>query len=209
MPELSLIADVVYAGDAATVAQLVNEAVEQNQGAALILNDGLIAGIGRVGEDFKNGDLFVPEVMMAAKAMTSGLEILEPLLVEANHQYIGTAIIGTVKGDLHDIGKNLVSMMLRGNGFTVIDLGTNVTAEKFIEKAKEHNAELICLSALLTTTMRYMKTVIKARNEAGINARIMIGGAPVTQEYADLIQADGYSTDAAHAVDVAKSLIGA
>jgi 5-methyltetrahydrofolate--homocysteine methyltransferase len=162
-----------------------------------------------VGEKFKNGEYFVPEVLVAARAMKAAMELLRPLLAASDVEPIGTVVIGTVRGDLHDIGKNLVAMMLEGAGFRVVDLGVDVPAEKFIEAAREHNAEIVGMSALLTTTMTYMPEVIKALEAEGIRNRVkvIVGGAPVTQEWADQIGADGYAPDAASAVDKCKELL--
>jgi methanogenic corrinoid protein MtbC1 len=159
--------------------------------------------MGIIGGKFKNNEVYVPEVLIAARAMNAGAEILKPYLAEAGVEEKGTVVIGTVKGDLHDIGKNLVKMMLEGKGLKVIDVGVDVAADTFIEAAKENNADIICLSALLTTTMNEMKTVVDARNAAGVTSKIMVGGAPVTQSFCDSIGADAYTTDAASAADVA------
>jgi 5-methyltetrahydrofolate--homocysteine methyltransferase len=161
-----------------------------------------------IGERFKNNEVYIPEVLIAARAMKSALEVLAPRLVEAGVEPVGKAVMGTVQGDLHDIGKNLVAMMLKGAGFDVVDLGVDVSAQKFVEKAKETKAKLVGMSALITTTMPSMEKTVKALKEAGLAVKTMIGGAPVTQAYADRIGADGYAPDAASAVDLAKSLIG-
>ncbi len=190
--------------------ELLNQALAENVDPQAIINDGLIAGMAVVGKKFKANEFYVPEVLIAARAMHKCMDILKPVLVASGAKPVGTVVIGTVKGDLHDIGKNLVSMMLQGNGFDVIDLGVDVPAEKYIAAAKEGNANIIALSALLTTTMPGMKTTIDALVEAGEreNFKVMIGGAPVTQKYAEEIGADGYSADAASAVDLAKQLMG-
>jgi 5-methyltetrahydrofolate--homocysteine methyltransferase len=161
-----------------------------------------------VGQRFKANEIFVPEVLVAARAMKAGTEILKPHLVEQGVEAVGTAIMGTVKGDLHDIGKNLVIMMLEGAGFNVIDAGVDVAPEKFIALAREHNAHIVGLSALLTTTMPSMKTTVEQMRGEGVTAKIIIGGAPVTQSYCDTIGADGYSDDAAAAAELALSLLG-
>jgi 5-methyltetrahydrofolate--homocysteine methyltransferase len=171
------------------------------------LNDGLISAMDEVGERFSAGELFVPEMLMAAQAMKAGLEILKPHLAEGSSQSKGTVIIGTVKGDLHDIGKNLVAMMVEGAGFDVIDLGVDVDSESFVKKAAEKNAHVIALSALLTTTMPAMENTVKAVKEAGMTTQTIIGGAPVTQAFADQIGADGYSADAPGAVKLVKQLV--
>ena len=169
----------------------------------------LTAGMDDVGKRFRANAIFVPEVLVAARAMKTSMELLEPALVDSGVKPKYTAVIGTVAGDLHDIGKNLVIMMLKGANYGVIDLGINVPVEKFIEAAKEHNPDLICLSALLTTTMPAMKTTVEALRKEGVSARIMVGGAPITEAFSQSIGADGYATDAAVAVDVANSLVGA
>jgi len=168
-----------------------------------------VAGMNVVGTKFKNNEFYVPEVLIAARAMHAGMDILKPLLTESGVEPIAKVAIGTVQGDLHDIGKNLVAMMLEGAGFEVIDLGVDVKPEQFVDAVKNQGAELVCLSALLTTTMPYMKDTIQALKEAGVRdqVKVMIGGAPVTQSYADEIGADGYASDAATAVDVAKELL--
>ena len=170
-----------------------------------ILEDGLLAGMNIIGGKFKNNEVFVPEVLVAARAMNKGITVLRPLLVAAGVEEKGTVILGTVKGDLHDIGKNLVRMMMEGKGLKVVDLGVDVPASAFIDAAKEHNAKIIACSALLTTTMGEMENVVKKANEAGIHdkVKIMIGGAPVTQSFCDQIGADCYTPDAASAADAA------
>jgi len=160
-----------------------------------------------VGKRFKEGEFYIPEVLIAARAMKMAMEILEPKLAEAGVEPLGKALIGTVKGDLHDIGKNLVMMMLKGAGFEVTDAGTDVSAEDFVAEVKESGAQIVGLSALLTTTMSAMEKTIQTLKDAGVNVKVMVGGAPVTQNFADKIGADGYAPDAASAVDIAKSLI--
>ncbi len=179
-------------------------------GAGEILNVGLIAGMDEVGRDFKAGDLFVPEVLIAARAMQAGMNVLRPLLAEGDVPTVGKYAIGTVKGDLHDIGKNLVKIMLEGAGFEVIDLGTDVAPEKFVSTVREHRPTVVGMSALLTTTMTQMKAIIEALEEAGVrdSVKVMIGGAPVTAEYAKQIGADAYAPDAASAADIARELAG-
>ncbi|MGE5581794.1 MAG: corrinoid protein [Bacillota bacterium] len=174
-----------------------------------IINKGLIAGMEGIAVRFKNNEVFVPEVMLAARAMQAGLAILKPLLVGSGHEPVGRVIIGTVKGDQHDIGKNLVAMMLEGAGFEVVDLGSNVPSEKFITAVKEDKPQILALSALLTTTMPEMANIIKNLEAADLRSKIkvIIGGAPVSQSYADKIGADGYAPDAGKAVEVAKSLL--
>ena len=206
--DLQQIADNLIKGKAPEVKELVKKALDEGVGVEKVLNEGLIAGMNVVGAKFKANEFYVPEVLIAARAMKSGMELLRPILAEKNIKGVGTVVLGTVKGDLHDIGKNLVGMMLEGAGFEVIDIGVDVAAEKFVETAKEKNASLIGLSALLTTTMVGMKDVAKALKEASLDGKVkvMIGGAPLTQSYADEIGADGYAPDAASAVDKAKEL---
>ena len=188
-----------------TVKELVTKAVEEGLPVADILNEGLIAGMNVIGEKFKNDEVYVPEVLIAARAMDMGMQILKPLLIKDGVQAVGKVCIGTVQGDLHDIGKNLVKMMIEGKGIEVIDLGVDVPAEKFIESAKEHNADIICLSALLTTTMNEMKNVVDLAEAEGIRDRvkIMVGGAPISDTFCESIKADFYTVDAASAADVA------
>jgi 5-methyltetrahydrofolate--homocysteine methyltransferase len=211
MADLAKIAENVIKGQAPKVKELVEGALAEGVSAGDILNEGLIKGMGVVGEKFKNNEFYVPEVLIAARAMKAGMVLIRPLLASSGVEPIGKVAIGTVKGDLHDIGKNLVAMMLEGAGFEVIDLGIDVTPEKFIDAIRAKGAKIIGLSALLTTTMPSMKTTIDAINEAGLRDRVkvLIGGAPVTQSYADEIGADGYARDAASGVDIAKELIGA
>ena len=203
------IADEVLKGNSAPVEELVNEALSQDISAEKILNKGLVGGMSIVSEKFKNNEIFIPEVLVSARAMNSGMEILKPLLAEANVKSIGKVVIGTVKGDLHDIGKNIVAMMLQGAGFDVVDLGTGVSKEKFLEFVEKESADILGMSTLLTTTMVYMKEVIEALKNANLeqNVKVIIGGAPVTQSYAVQINADGYAPDAASAVDLTKKLL--
>jgi len=208
MTELEKLKNAIYDGDMDTAIALTDNALQQGVNPETILNEGLIAGMNVVGQDFKNSEIYVPEVLIAARAMKSALEILEPELVKAGVEPIGTIVIGTVEGDLHDIGKNLVTMMLKGAGFQVIDLGTSVSPSQFIEAVQENKASLLGLSSLLTTTMPMMEKTINALKEKGLDAQVMIGGAPVTQDYADKVGASGYAADAATAVDIAKQLVG-
>jgi len=196
-------------GRAPKVKELVAQALENGEAPEKILNEGLLSGMSVVGEKFKNNEVYVPEVLIAARAMKAGMAIIKPLLLEADIPPMGTVAIGTVKGDLHDIGKNLVGMMLEGSGFNVIDLGVDVGPEQYVDAVKNQGAQIIGMSALLTTTMTSMKEIIGAIKAAGLRdqVKIMIGGAPITQEYADEIGADGYSVDAASAADLAKRLI--
>jgi methanogenic corrinoid protein MtbC1 len=196
----------VLAYDEAQAKSLTQAEIDAGTDIETILNEGLISAMDDVGAKFSEGDLFVPEMLMAAQAMKAGLAILKPHLASDSAANKGTVIIGTVKGDLHDIGKNLVAMMMEGAGFNVVDLGVDVDADKFVAAAKEHDAHLVALSALLTTTMPSMETTVNAIKEAGLAAKTIIGGAPVTQAYADQIGANGYSDDAPGAVELARSL---
>ncbi len=197
----------VLAFDAATVTAKTQEEMDAGTDIEVILNEGLIGAMDEVGERFSAGDLFVPEMLVAAQAMKAGLEILKPHLSAGQSQSKGTVVIGTVKGDLHDIGKNLVAMMLEGAGFEVVDVGVDLDSDGFVKTAAEKNADVIALSALLTTTMPAMETTVKAVKEAGMSAKTIIGGAPVTQAFADQIGADGYSADAPGAVKLVKELM--
>ncbi|WP_373500990.1 B12-binding domain-containing protein [Desulfococcus sp.] len=195
--------------DEASVKKLVQAELDAKTDIDSILNEGLIGAMDEVGRRFSEGDLFVPEMLMAAQAMKGGLAILKPFLAEGANESKGTVVIGTVKGDLHDIGKNLVAMMMEGAGFNVVDLGVDVDAAKFVAAAKDNKAHVVALSALLTTTMPAMQTTINAIREAGIAVKTIVGGAPVTQAFADQIKADGYSDDAPGAVELARRLIAA
>ncbi len=200
----------LYNGDKDAVAELTQKALDEGVSAEEVLKGGLLAGMEQVGVDFKAGDLFVPEVLIAARAMHAGMDIVRPLLAEAGVSLMGKILIGTVKGDLHDIGKNLVGMMLEGGGFDIVDLGTDVPPEKFIKAIQKEQPNIVGMSALLTTTMQAMKQTIEALTEAGVrdSVKVMIGGAPVTQGFAQEIGADGYAPDAASAVELARSLLG-
>jgi len=208
---LKQIQDDLYDGLAAEVVDGVRELLRRGMLPYDALTQGLVAGMDVVGVDFRDGILFVPEVLMAAKAMKAGMEVLRPLLAETGAPQVGTVVIGTVKGDIHDIGKNLVAMMLEGAGFQVINLGVNNDADKFINAIKQSNCEIVGMSALLTTTMPYMQVVIRALKDAGLRDKVsvMVGGAPVTQAFADEIGADAYGRDAAITVEIAKKLIAA
>jgi 5-methyltetrahydrofolate--homocysteine methyltransferase len=199
----------VMEGEADAVKEKVQTALAAGIKAPAILNEGMIAAMGEVGRLFEEGEYFVPEMLIAARAMQAGLAVLKPYLKEADVKSAGKVVIGTVKGDLHDIGKNLVAMMLEGAGFEIVDLGTDVAPEKFVEAARTQGAQIVALSALLTTTMPSMKSTIEALIAAGLRAqvKVMIGGAPITQDYANQIGADGFSPDASRAVATAKSLI--
>jgi 5-methyltetrahydrofolate--homocysteine methyltransferase len=196
-------------GKAKDVKVLVQEALDNNVTPKTILNEGLIKGMGIIGTKFKNNEVFVPEVLVAARAMNAGLEILRPVLVQEGVKPIGKALICTVQGDLHDIGKNLVKIMLEGQGFDCVDLGVDVSADTIVSAIKEHNPNVLCLSALLTTTMDYQKIIIEAIEEAGLRdkVKILVGGAPVTDSFAQKIGADGYSADAASASELAVKII--
>lgn len=209
MVNLQEIADNLIKGQAKKVVELTTNALNEGIKPEAILNEGLIAGMNVVGQKFKACEFYVPEVLVAARAMKGAMEVLKPKLLESGVQPIAKIAIGTVKGDLHDIGKNLVSMMLQGAGFEIIDLGVDVTSEKFIETVKNQEVKLVGMSALLTTTMPSMKSTIEALKEAGVRdkVKVIIGGAPVSQAYADEIGADGYSPDAASAVEKAKELL--
>ena len=206
---LNEISTQLQAGKAKIVKELVEQAIDEGFSAQEILEKGLLDGMSIVGEKFKNNEVFVPEVLIAARAMNQGAALLKPILAESGVKASGRVCIGTVEGDLHDIGKNLVKMMLEGKGFEVIDLGTDVPAEKFVQTAIEENCQIICCSALLTTTVDVMGEVVKAAEAAKIRdkVKIMIGGAPVTQEFCDKIGADAYTIDAASAADAALSLV--
>ena len=209
MSKVEEIAAALMKGKANDVKEMVQQALDEGTGPGTILNEGLLAGMGVIGDRFKKNEVYVPEVLIAARAMKAGMEVLQPTLASAGVEPIGTAAIGTVKGDLHDIGKNLVGMMLEGAGFKVVDLGIDVEPDKFVAGAKENGATIIGVSALLTTTMTNMKQVVDAVKASDIvgAAKVMIGGAPVTQAFCDEIGADGYAPDAASAADLAKSLL--
>ena len=201
--------DETLVGNAPEVKDLVNKGLEDNLGPESMLYDALIPSLEEVGARFERGDYFVPEMLIAARAMQGALDILRPLLAETGAKPIGTYVMGTVKGDVHDIGKNLVNIMLEGAGFTVYDLGVNVAPEVFVQQVQEHQPDVVGFSAFLTTTMPMFKANINALEKAGIrdDVIVMVGGAPVTQEYADAVGADGYAADASTAVRLAKDLI--
>jgi len=203
------IKDAIFNGDIAQTPKLVKQAISEGESPEDVLEKGLIAGMAEVGARFKVNEVFVPEVLIAAKAMHTALDILEPLLADTGVKPKATVVVGTVKGDLHDIGKNLVVMMLKGAGFRVIDIGIDVPAKAFIDKAESLDASLIAMSSLLTTSMPSMKSTIEMLRQRGLNNKIktVIGGAPVTQDYADQIGADGYAQDASSAVDKIKELL--
>ncbi|MCX5635612.1 MAG: cobalamin-dependent protein [Planctomycetota bacterium] len=207
MADLKALADAVIKGDQNTAVKITKEAIQEGLVPKKILSDGLIAGMDVIGARFKKNEVYIPEVLIAARAMKMAMEVLAPELVRTGVKPVGKFMIGTVQGDLHDIGKNLVGMMLKGAGFEVIDIGVDMTSEKFVEQAKASGAQVIGMSALLTTTMPSMEKTLKAMRAAGIKAKIIIGGAPVTQAYADKIGADGYAADAASAVDLVKKFV--
>jgi len=210
MSDWQALNDAIVKGNRDEAKRLTQEALDAGDKPLAIVDEGLVPGMAVIGEKFKNNEVYVPEMLIAARAMKECMAILEPLLAEAGIKPAHTAIIGTVQGDLHDIGKNLVVMMLKGANYGVVDLGTNVSPEKFVEAAKEHSPEIVGLSALLTTTMPAMKTTVDALKEAGLtDVKVMIGGAPITQKYADEIGADGYAPDAASAVDIAAEMVAA
>ena len=210
MANFQEIRDNLMKGKAPIVKELVQKAIDENVPVEQILTQGLIAAMAVVGDRFRKNEVYVPEVLIAARAMKAGMELLKPLLAKSGIQPVGTVVLGTVKGDLHDIGKNLVGMMLEGAGFAVVDAGIDVSPEKFVEAIKSSKAGVIAMSALLTTTMPMMKNVVEAIGAAGLKGQVktMIGGAPVTQSYAEEIGADGYGKDASSAVLVAKQLLG-
>ena len=210
MGVLEEMSEFLQKGKANDVKALVQKAIDEKIDAKQILEQGLMSGMNIIGEKFKNNQVYVPEVLIAARAMNAGISILKPLLVQAGVQSKGTVILGTVKGDLHDIGKNLVKMMMEGKGLEVVDLGSDVPAEKFIATAKEKNAAVIACSALLTTTMTEMKNVVEKAKESGMRDKltIMVGGAPVTDAYCQSIGADIYTADAASAADKAVAVFG-
>ena len=199
----------IIEGQSALVQEKVNAALAAGVDASIILNDGMISAMAEIGQLFQEGECFVPEMLIAARAMQTGMALIKPSLKEAGAKSAGKIVIGTVKGDLHDIGKNLVAMMLEGAGFEIVDLGTDVSPEKFIAAVRETNPQIVAMSALLTTTMLAMETTLTALKDAGVReqVKVMIGGAPITQDYAHRIGADGFSPDASRAVAVAKSLI--
>lgn len=199
--------DAIFKGNLPVARTSVQAALDAGQNPQEIIDGNMVPAMEAIGKEFAEGKVFVPNLLLSARAMKGALEILKPLMQAGNTSILGTAVIGTVKGDLHDIGKNLVASMLEGRGFKVINLGADVSKEKFIEAAKENNADIICLSALLTTTMGYMKDVVDAVRESGLKVKIMVGGAPLNAEYAKSIGADGYSSNANEAVDLAKSLV--
>ena len=206
MEILKDISTLLQQGRAPKVKEKVQEALDQGISAKDILEEGLLSGMSVIGEKFKNNEVYVPEVLIAARAMNAGVALLKPYLVDAGVEAKGTVVIGTVKGDLHDIGKNLVKMMMEGKGLNVVDLGVDVSAEQFVSAAKENNADIIACSALLTTTMTEMKNVVDAVKAESLDVKVMVGGAPVTQNFCDSIGANSYTADAASAADAALAL---
>ncbi|RLB34039.1 MAG: cobalamin-binding protein [Deltaproteobacteria bacterium] len=202
--------ELLIAGKGDELKSMVNQAIEQGKGAREIIDTGLLPGMEVVGKMMKSGEMFIPEVLLSARTIQGALDILKPLLVRGEETSAGTVIIGTVEGDLHDIGKNLVAMLLEGAGFTVINLGTGIKPQAFVDAVKEHKPDIVGMSALLTTTMPKMEETIQAIKEAGFRdqVKVMVGGAPVTQAFADKIGADGYGANAASAVEKAKALVG-
>jgi 5-methyltetrahydrofolate--homocysteine methyltransferase len=207
MSILQEIAENLMKGKANDVKALVEKALGDGAAPGDVLNEGLLAGMSVIGERFKKNEVYVPEVLIAARAMKAGMVILQPQLAAAGVEPIGVAVVGTVKGDLHDIGKNLVCMMLEGAGFKVVDAGIDCDPQKFVDVATESNADVIGVSALLTTTMTNMKSVVDAVKASDLSTKVMIGGAPLTQAFCDEIGADGYAPDAASAADLAKTLM--
>lgn len=210
MNELEAIAESIMKGQAPRVKELIQAALNRGIDAKTVLDDGLIAAMAVVGQRFKNKEMFLPEVLFAARAMHSGMKVLEPLLISAGSKPLARVVLGTVKGDIHDIGKNLVGIMLKGAGFEVIDIGIDTPCERFMEAARGEGVKILGISALISTSMPYMKTVIDALEASGLKGKVktIVGGAIVTQSYADSIGADGFAPDAAYAVDKAKELLG-
>jgi 5-methyltetrahydrofolate--homocysteine methyltransferase len=209
MAKYQELADAIIAGDNVKSKDITQSLVDSGVSAVDVLNEGLVPGMDVVGTKFKANEMYIPEVLIAARAMHAAMDIIKPMLAESGAEMKGTIVLGTVQGDLHDIGKNLVGMMLEGGGFSVVDVGVDVTADKFVEEVKNSNAKIVGLSALLTTTMPVMKDVVTALNadSATSGVKVIVGGAPLTQEYADSIGAAGYAPDASSAVDLAKELM--
>jgi 5-methyltetrahydrofolate--homocysteine methyltransferase len=211
MADLTQLKEAIIRGKKPLAEELTRKALAEGTSPYTILDEGLVPGMEIVGDKFKINEFYVPEMLVAARAMKAAMAIIRPQMVDPNQPRKARIVIGTVKGDLHDIGKNLVAMMLEGAGFEIVDLGVDVSPQVFVEKAKAENADVICMSALLTTTMSSMQETVKVLKESGMrdSVRVMIGGAPITQKYADQIGADGYSPDAASAVDKARTLVQA
>ncbi|WP_227762023.1 cobalamin B12-binding domain-containing protein [Zhaonella formicivorans] len=199
----------VISGNEAKVRELTKSFVDGGSDPLEIINQGLIAGMSVVGARFKNGEMFVPEVLMSARAMSAGLEIVKPLIADTDMPSVGKVVIGTVKGDLHDIGKNLVAMMMESAGFTVVNLGVDIAPDKFVQAVKEYNPDIVAMSALLTTTMLSMKDTIEVLKEEGLRdkVKVIVGGAPISKDFADEIGADGFAPDAASATELCKQLV--
>jgi 5-methyltetrahydrofolate--homocysteine methyltransferase len=208
-PVISEIFEAILEGQQKKAVEKVNQALAENVDPSVILNEGMVKAMAEVGRLFEEGEYFVPEMLIAARAMQNGLAVLKPHLVQADVKSAGKVVVGTVKGDLHDIGKNLVAMMLEGAAFEIVDVGSDVSPEKFVEVVRESGADIVAMSALLTTTMPNMKTTIEALEAAGLrgSVKVIVGGAPLTPEYAKQIGADGYASDASRAVNLAKSLV--
>jgi 5-methyltetrahydrofolate--homocysteine methyltransferase len=209
---LSLLNEIQQAtidGQAPEVAKLTQQAIDEGKSLDDIINEGLISAMSITGERFKNNEIFVPEMLIAARAMRAGLKVLEPLILAGERKYLGKIVIGTVKGDLHDIGKNLLGMMLQGSGYEVIDLGIDVAPDTFLAAVGEHEPDAVGLSAMLTTTTGFMKETVKVLREAGLGdqVKILVGGAPISQRFADEIGADGYAADAGSAVELVKAVL--
>jgi len=204
---MSELYNAVFKGDMGKAIAQVQALVAAGQSPQAIIDENMLPAMEAIGKEFEDGNAFVPNLLLAARAMKGALEVLKPLMTEGMTSKAGTVVIGTVKGDLHDIGKNLVASMLEGRGFEVINLGADVSKERFIASAKEHDADIICLSALLTTTMAYMKEIVDAVKAEGLSTKVMVGGAPLNAEFAAKIGADGFSSNANEAVELARSLI--
>ncbi|KLU63252.1 methionine synthase [Peptococcaceae bacterium CEB3] len=207
MSDMQVIKEAVISGNAAKVKENTEKAVAEGMEVGIILNDGLIAGMNVIGVRFKSNEIYVPEVLIAARAMHAGMAVIKPLIANSGVQEKGVVVIGTVKGDLHDIGKNLVGMMLEGAGYRVIDIGVDNASENFVQAVQEHKPQIVGMSALLTTTMGQMKATIEELGSYRESVKVMIGGAPVTQKFADEIGADAYAPDAATAVELAERLL--
>lgn len=197
----------IFKGDLNKAKALVQQAIDNGETPKSIIDENMIPAMEGIGKEFEAGKVFVPNLLLSARAMKGSLELLKPLLAGSQSTNLGKVVIGTVKGDLHDIGKNLVASLLEGCGFEVVNLGVDIPKEKFVDAARENDADIVCISALLTTTMTYMKEVVDALQDAGLRARIMVGGAPVSAEFAVQVGADAYSSNANEAVEVAKSLL--
>ena len=204
---MSNLYNAIFKGDLNKAKVLVQEAIDKGESPQSIIDENMVPAMEGIGKEFEAGKVFVPNLLLSARAMKGSLELLKPLLQAGQASNLGKVVIGTVKGDLHDIGKNLVASMLEGCGFEVINLGVDIPKERFVQTATDQDPDIVCLSALLTTTMTYMKEVIDALHEAGVRAKIMVGGAPVNKDFADQIGADAYSSNANEAVEVAKSLL--